>query len=244
MFVSENACFEEGRAIKGGIPICWPWFGAAPENSDHPNHGFARNSFWAVSSIEMLKNGSTKIKLELPNSDNFKILWPHSFYLSLEIIIGDTLTLELLTRNTGNEPFTITEALHTYFNVGDSSQVQLLGLERAEYLNKIEKNAEACQISTIALSKETDRIYVDEKHELTLIDPVFKRKINIHSSGNNNVIVWNPWVHRSAEISDLKSEDYKQFICIEIANAATNKVIIQPETEYKLMTNYAIENIL
>jgi len=241
MFVSDNASFIEGKAIKGGIPICWPWFGEDPSGSNNPNHGFARNSYWEVSCVKIIDDGTTCIKLELSDSEETRKIWPFAFYLSLEITIGDDLTLQLLTQNTGNQTFIITEALHTYFNVGDATQVELLGLEHSEFLNKTEGNAGACQISGIALNKETDRIYKDEKHELTLIDPVFNRNIKITSSGNKNVIVWNPWVERSAEISDLNSDDYKHFICIEIANAAADQVEIPAGEEYAMSTHYSVK---
>ncbi len=240
MFVSENAYFQEGKAIKGGAPICWPWFGADLADPEHPNHGFARNNYWSVSTVDLLTGGDTRIKLELVDSENTHKIWSHEFHLSLEIIVGDTLSLELSTYNTGNQPFIITEALHTYFNVGDATQVEVLGLEHAEYLNKVENYAEVCQVAAIALKGETDRIYTDVKHDLTLVDPAFNRKIKISSSGNKNVVVWNPWVERSAEISDLGSDDYKHFICIEIANAASSKVQIQPGDKYKMLTNYSV----
>lgn len=240
MFLSESAYFQEGKAIKGGVPICWPWFGAAPEDPDFPDHGFARNSYWTVSSVDLLEEGDTKIKLKLFDSETTHKTWPYEFILSLEIIVGNNLSLELSTCNTGKQPFIITEALHTYFNVGEASQVQVLGLEHAEYLNKAENYVEVCQIAAIALTNETDRIYTDVKHDLTIVDPVFKRKIKISSSGNKNVVVWNPWVARSAQISDLGREDYKRFICIEIANAASDTVEIEPGEEYKMLTRYCV----
>lgn len=240
MFISENAYFQKGKAIKGGIPICWPWFGVAPEDPEHPDHGFVRNSFWSVTSVEMLKNGDTRVKLDYVDTEETRTIWPHSFYLSVEIIVGDTLTLGLLTRNTGNQPFSITEALHTYFNVGDSTQVQLLGLEHAEYLDKAEDFVKVCQVGAISLYEETDHIYTDVQHDLTIVDPVYDRKIKISSSGNKNVVVWNPWVKGSAEIFDLDKDDYKHFVCVEIANAASDRVEVLPKGEYKLLTNYRV----
>lgn len=240
MFVSENAYFQEGKAIKGGVPICWPWFGADITDPEHPDHGFARNSNWTVSSVDMLAGGNTRIKLELVDSESTHKIWPYKFYLSLEVIVGDKLSLELSTCNKGDQPFTITEALHTYFNVGDATQVEVLGLEHAEYLNKAENYVEVCQVAAIALTSETDRIYTDVKHDLTLVDPVFNRNIKISSSGNKNVVVWNPWIERSAEISDLDRDDYKHFVCIEIANAASSTVEISPGEEYKMLTKYSV----
>ena len=245
MFISDNAYFQEGKATKGGIPICWPWFGAAPEpeNKQHPkkpDHGFVRNSFWAVLSTDVLENGDTKIVLEFEDTEKTREIWPFRFYLSLEIVVGDSLTLELLTRNTGNKVFSITEALHSYFNVGDATQVTVLGLEHTEYLDKKEDFVKACQVGAITIVEETDHIHTDIKHLLVIDDPAFKRKIKITSSGNKNVVVWNPWVKGSAEMADLNNDDYKHFICLEIANAAADSVEILPDCEYRIDANYSI----
>jgi len=249
MFISDNAYFQEGKATKGGIPICWPWFGAAPqletepENKDQPkrpDHGFVRNSYWSVLSTEALENGDTKIVLVFEDTEKTREIWPYRFYLSLEIVIGDSLTLELLTRNTGSEAFSITEALHTYFNVGDAAQVKVLGLEHTEYLDKKEDFVKVCQVGAITIAEETDHIHTGVKHELIIDDPVFKRKIKISSSGNKNVVVWNPWVKGSAEMTDLDNDDYKHFICLEIANAVADSVEILPNSEYRMDANYSI----
>jgi len=245
MFISENAYFQEGKATKGGIPICWPWFGAAPEIESHkpvkrPDHGFVRNSFWSVLSTTVLENGDSKIVLEFKDSEKTREIWPFQFYLSLEIVIGDSLTLELLTRNTGNQSFSITEALHSYFNIGDAAQATVLGLEHTEYLDKNEDFVKVCQVGAITIGEETDHIHTDIKHKLVIDDPVFKRKIKISSSGNKNVVVWNPWAKGSAEMKDLDSDDYKHFICLEVANAVADSVEILPNSESRIDANYSI----
>jgi len=238
LFSTDNAFFERGKAIKGGIPICWPWFGDSPI-AGSPAHGFVRNSDWDVLAVDELKNGDIKVILCCKDNEKTRKLWPFSFYLSLEIIIGDSLTLELLTRNTGNEPFAITEALHSYFQVGDASQVKVLGLEKTEYLDKTEDFIKVCQVGAITLSEETDHIYTDVAHDLTIDDPVYNRKIKISSSGNKNVVVWNPWAKGAAEIKDLDKDDYKHFICLEIANADAS-VEVQPNTGYWMVTEYSV----
>ncbi len=240
LFNSESAFFQEGKAIKGGIPICWPWFGADTKDPDHPDHGFARNNYWSVATVLGLDNGDTKIRLEFVDTDKSREIWPYAFYLSLDILISDSLSLELFTRNTGTQTFNITEALHTYFNVGDATQVKVLGLEHTEYLDKTENFVKVCQVGAVTLTEETDHIHTDVKHDLTIDDPAFNRKIRISSWGNKNVVVWNPWAKGSADIKDLDSEDYKHFICIEIANAASDSVEIPPNGEYKMLTNYSI----
>ena len=242
MFISDNAYFTEGKATKGGVPICWPWFGAAPEQGQikRPDHGFVRTSFWSVAAAKMLVNGDTKIILEFEDTEKTREIWPYSFYLALEITISDSLNIELLTRNTGKQPFFITEALHTYFNVGDATRVEVLGLEHTEYLDKKADFVKVCQVGAITLTEETDHIHTDIKHALMLDDPAFKRKIKISSSGNKNVVVWNPWVKGSAAMKDLDKDDYKHFICLEIANAASDIVEILPNSEYRIATNYSV----
>ncbi len=245
MFVSDNAYFQEGKSIKGGIPICWPWFGAAPssENVAHlknPNHGFVRDNFWTVSAVDSLENGDTKVKLEYVDSDKTRAMWPYRFYLSLDIIVGESLTLDLITKNTGNKTFSITEALHAYFNVGDAMQVQLLGLEKTEYLDKKKDFVKVCQIGAVTLEEATDHIHINVGHDLTIIDPVLNRKIKISSSGNKNVVVWNPWAKGAESMQDLDGDDYKRFVCVEIANAASNKVKVSPASEYRMVTNYKV----
>lgn len=239
IFISDNAYFQQGKAIRGGIPICWPWFGAAPDNAENPAHGFVRNNFWSVLSADIIENGDTKIKLEFADSEASREIWPYAFSLSLEITVGSKLTLELYTRNTGNQPFSITEALHSYFNVGDASQVKVLGLEDTEYLDKTENFIERHQLGAITFSEETDQIHSDIKHELTIDDPIFNRKIRISSSGNHNVVVWNPWSKGAATMKDLANDDYKHFICAEIANASES-VKIQPDCDHKLITHYSV----
>ncbi len=245
LFFSDNAFFTEGKAMRGGIPICWPWFGSAPENKGHPApaHGFVRNNNWDVSSVEILKNGDTKVKLEFTDSNITPEVWPYHFYLSLEITIGDSLTLNLVTRNTGYQVFSITEALHTYFNVGDTSQVHILGLEKTEYLDKAEEFVPVCQLGAITVNDAMDHIHISEGRNIAIIDPVLKRKINITSSGNKNVVVWNPGPNGAEKMQDLKAEDYKRFVCVEIANTATSIVTIEPESEYSMVTNYSVEAI-
>ena len=187
-----------------------------------------------------MENGDTKVRLEFSDTDKTREIWPYRFYLSLDIIIGDSLTLDLITENRGDKTFSITEALHAYFNVGDAKQVQLLGLEKTEYLDKKEGFVKVCQVGAVTLEEATDHIHVNVGHNLTINDPVLNRKIKITSSGNRNVVVWNPWDKGAAEMTDLDGDDYKHFICVEIANAASDKIETHPATVYRMLTNYSI----
>ena len=149
MFLSEQAYYQEGKAIKGGVPICWPWFGPAPDGSGRPAHGFVRNRFWNILSTESTQTGETKVVLGLVDTEETREIWPYSFELKLAISVGETLRLELITRNTGAQAFSLTQAFHTYFAVGDINQVKVLGLEDTTYLDKVEGGVQKQQLGAL-----------------------------------------------------------------------------------------------
>ena len=177
LFLSQKAYYDEGKAIRGGIPVCWPWFGADSRDLQHPNHGFVRNSLWTVLGTEAVTDLETKVKLGLIESSKNEELWQQAFALELNISVGNTLTLELITRNTGNEVFSITQAFHTYFQVGNIKQVKVLGLENTRYFDKLDAGTQKPQIGAVTVSEEVDRIYTDVKNELIIDDPAFDRRI-------------------------------------------------------------------
>lgn len=238
LFVSETAYYEEGKAIKGGIPVCWPWFGPDPEGSGRSAHGFVRNRPWSVRSTEALKDGDTRITLGLNDSTETRDIWSNAFELLLQVTVGDGLSIELLTRNTGQQPFSITQALHSYFKVGDIGQVKVLGLEDTDYLDKAGDGSRNTQRGAVRFEQEVDRIYLDVKPALVIDDAALGRRISITSTGNHTAVVWNPWVKISASMADLKDDDYQRFVCVETTNAATDIIEIKPGGEYRLGANY------
>ncbi len=128
-FLSDKAYYQNGKAIKGGVPICWPWFGNDPQNKGRPAHGFARNSLWQLSAAEQLENGDTLVELQLSPNELSRPLWPHDFLLSLKVTVGDELTLQLTTHNKDPQAFEITQALHTYFALESIDALRISGLE-------------------------------------------------------------------------------------------------------------------
>lgn len=243
MFLSEKAYYQTGKAIKGGTPICWPWFGPDPEGLGRASHGFVRNRLWTVQSTATTPDQETKVKLGLVDTPETREIWPHAFELSIEITVGKTLTIDLSTRNTGDQPFTITQALHTYFNVGDIAPVQVGGLENTNYIDKVDGGAQKHQSGLITITEEVDRVYTDVSPTLVIEDPTLKRKIHIKSTGSKTAIVWNPWVENAAKMADLEDDDYKQMICVETANAANDVIDIAPGTAASIVANYGIEQL-
>lgn len=243
MFLSEAAYYQAGKAIKGGVPVCWPWFGPDPEQRGRPAHGFVRNRLWNVMQTEV-KAGDIKVTLALTDSPETLAIWPHSFALALEITIGDSLNLELVTRNTGNERFSITQAFHTYFRVGEIGKVVVLGLEDTNYIDKTDNGVQKRQKGAITINAEVDRIYRNAPNELIIDDTALVRRIRIASQGSKTAVVWNPWAKISAEMGDLKDDDYEHLLCVETANADQDVVEVGPGSESRLMANYRIERYL
>ena len=240
-FLSDAAYYQTGKAIKGGIPICWPWFGPDPDDRGRAAHGFVRNRPWMVRATESLADGDTRVTLGLVDSPETRGIWPAAFDLSLEVTVGDGLRVELITRNTGDQLFTLTQALHSYFNVGEIGQVQVLGLEDTDYLDKAGDGGRKTQAGAVRFEQEVDRIYLDVSPRLVIDDAALGRRIYITTTGSHTAVVWNPWADISANMGDLKDDDYKHFVCVETANADTDSVEIKAGADYRLGVYYRVE---
>ncbi|MGF1525139.1 MAG: D-hexose-6-phosphate mutarotase [Leptolyngbyaceae cyanobacterium] len=242
MFVSENAYYKAGKAIKGGAPVCWPWFGPDPEGAGRPSHGFARNRPWQVLGTEALSSGATKVSLGFSDTEDTRALWPHAFELALEITVGTTLNMALVSRNQSDSSFDMTQALHTYFTVGDITQTTVEGLDGTSYIDKVDEGNVKPQSGPVAIASEVDRIYTGVPNELVIQDGALNRRIRITSTGNKTAVVWNPWVEISAKMADLEDNDYTRFICVETTNAADDVVTVPAQGEFRLEVVYAVES--
>ena len=241
LFLSDAAYYQEGKAIKGGIPVCWPWFGPDPEDRGRAAHGFVRNRPWTVRATETLADGDTRITLGLVDSTETRGIWSAAFDLSLEVTVGNGLRVELLTRNTGDQPFPISQALHCYFNVGAIGQVQVLGLENTDYIDKVADGGRNTQVGAVRFDQEVDRIYLDVPSGLVIDDAALGRRINITSTGSHTAVVWNPWAELSVTMGDLGDDDYQRFVCVETVNAANDTIEVKPGGEHRLGADYRVE---
>lgn len=240
LFVSRQAYFQPDKAIKGGIPVCWPWFGRDPEQRGRPDHGFVRNRPWRLLATEACADGSTRVLLGLRDDDSSRALWPHAFSLELEVTIGETLDLALVTSNTGQEPLSITQALHTYLGIGDVRQAQVLGLAGHDYLDKLMDGARATQSGPINIDGPIDRVYLDSSDTLVIDDPSLGRSIRIEREGSRSAVVWNPWIEQSRTMGDFGDEDYLRMLCVETANAAEDVVTLGAGECHGLRSSYRI----
>ncbi|MES2707005.1 MAG: D-hexose-6-phosphate mutarotase [Verrucomicrobiota bacterium] len=230
LYLSPKAVFREGKAIRGGVPVCWPWFGDHPAGSDFPAHGIARNRFWALESATENAEG-VRLSLTLANDDATRKFWPHAFELRLELAIGRTLEMTLTMRHLGDVPAVFGAALHSYFSVGDIRTVSVQGLEEVPYFTETgppREQGEHTQHGEILIDHEVDRQY-HAAPELHLLDPALWREIVITSSGSTATVVWNPWVEKAARLPDLPDTDYRNFLCLETACLATSsRLELQP----------------
>ena len=239
MFVSSEAYYTEGKAIKGGAPICWPRFGPDPEDKGRSNHGFVRNRLWNMREIATNQDGSTEVVMGLVDTPETRKIWDYAFDLAIAITVGSSLTIELTTRNTGDKPFSITQALHSYFRIGDIGQVRVLNLEDTSYLDKVDGGKNKTQTGAVTFDSECDRIYLDVPSQLVIDDMALGRKIKITAANSNTAIVWNPGAEISANMADLGDLDYQRFVCVETANAANEIIEIAAGNDYNLTANYS-----
>jgi D-hexose-6-phosphate mutarotase len=243
IWLSKDAVFKTGKSIRGGVPVCWPWFGPHESNSSFPAHGYARMQPWAVSETAVAKDGCSVISFRLTADAACDLQWPHATLLEMRYTIGTSLKIELITQNTGAESFVIGEALHTYFNVADVSQVKLSGLDGCEYLDKVDSFKRKQQQGAVSIEQEVDRVYLNTGADCIIEDPLLKRRIVIKKSGSQSTVVWNPWQATAAKMGDLGEQGYLRMLCVETANAVENLVKVDAGQTHSLVAEYSVEAI-
>ncbi|NJK55112.1 MAG: D-hexose-6-phosphate mutarotase [Pleurocapsa sp. SU_5_0] len=241
MFLSSQAYYQTGKAIKGGTPICWPWFGPDPEGKGRASHGFVRDRLWQVRDVVITQDGATQVTMGLVDTSETRAIWNYSFDFSVMITVGKVLKITLVTRNTGSESFAITQALHTYFKIGDINQVTVLGLENKAYIDKVDRGQQKTQSGAITFSGECDRIYLDVPAQLAINDRALNRQITVTATNSKTAIVWNPGADISAKMADLGDRDYENFVCVETANAADEVITVLAGAQYQIAAQYAVE---
>ena len=240
LWLSNRSGFETGKAIRGGIPICWPWFGGHPQDPALPAHGLARTRRWQV-----LASGddgeTTSLRLGLSDDDTSRQLWSYRFELQLQITLGRQLSLTLTTRNPNDRPMPISEALHSYFSVSDIDQIRISGLEGCRYRDKLDNLNAHIQHNTLAITGETDRVYLDTDACVCVDDPVAKRQILISKQQSRSTVIWNPGAEKSVSMSDMDDTGYRSMLCVETANALDNSIEIAAGQSHQL--NVQIESV-
>ena len=236
----------EPAAIRGGVPICWPWFAKQGMPESALQHGPARIVPWQVSAIHSSSDDEISLSLE-PRASSIDAV-PPGMQVSVRITLGQALSQTLHTRNLGTEVFQLTQALHSYFAVGDATQVGIEGIAGLHYQDKLRDMATDLQGTPFALYKACDRIYHHAAHDspgksthrYTLTDPAWQRSITIDTQGSESVVVWNPGSEGARKIADVPDDGWRDFFCIEAANAGPDVIALAPGAEHRLIQTLSV----
>jgi D-hexose-6-phosphate mutarotase len=239
--MSPRAIFSAGKAIRGGVPVCWPWFGAHPSNAGLRAHGLARGRFWQWGAIEE-NDGGVTLRIELRDDSETLSIWSHPFRLVLTVRIGAALEVVLATHNTGDRPFTLGSALHTYLRVGDIARCRVEGLGGVEYLDTVGQRETRQQEGPVTFDREVDRIY---RHGdgCRLVDEAWDRRLEVRQRGAKDLVVWNPWEEKTIRLGDLPREAFRDFVCLEAANADGDLPIVPPGGKHVLATSLSVHPV-
>ena len=233
LFVSTKSHWQEGQAIRGGIPICFPWFRAKGDDRLAPAHGFARTKTWQIESI-VQNEGRVSVSMFTESDEQSRRWWPGEFRLTHRVTFGPELKLELICRNTGTTPLRFEEALHTYNRVADVEQVHLQGLDSVRFLDNTNANQEKIQIGDVAIASQTDSAYMNTDSAVDLLDPRMRRRIRLQKDNSLTTVVWNPWGEGAAGLKDLGDGQWKQFLCVEASNILDSSVNLDSGQEHKM----------
>ncbi|MFQ5470808.1 MAG: D-hexose-6-phosphate mutarotase [Gammaproteobacteria bacterium] len=243
IWLSPSAILGPNKAIRGGIPICWPWFGPHESDGRLPSHGYARTALWDVVEIVELEDEQVRVSFRLDKRSVPTEIMTFDCEVELSISVGSILTLDLRTTNSNSNPITISEALHSYFNVGDVRNVEVSGLDGCSYLDKVDAGRIKEQLGAVLFSQETDRVYIDTVSECIISDPVLQRKIHINKQGSLSTVVWNPWSEKAAQMADMGENDYLHMLCVETANVANNSLTLNPGESHEMSVSYSVSRV-
>ncbi len=243
LWLSDYARYTPGRSIRGGVPICWPWFGAHPTDSTLCPHGFARVIPWKIVDVDTVYNGATRILLEMEQTPEAKRQLSYPYELTLNITIGRRLKLELATTNLATHPFSVGEAFHTYLAVSDVEQIKVTGVQERLYTDKLREYERGVENSFLSFRGEFDRIYMDHTADCFIHDAGYDRLIRVQKSGSSNTVVWTPWADKAHAMEDMgDGDEWREMICVETTNSLENTVIINPGRTHVMTVEYTVES--
>ena len=245
LWMSSRSAFTDGKPIRGGVPICFPWFGphpdAKPGDALLPPHGFARLREWTLDAVEQLPDGRTRLALALASDAATEAAWPHAFRIVSTVTVGAELEMELAVTNRSPAEFTFAEALHTYLAVADVRACRIAGLKGATYIDKTKALARVVEDSdALALVGETDRVYLTEAALCETTDPGNRRRIAVSKSGSKATVVWNPWTERAKAFTDFTADLWPSMLCIETVNAADAVARVASGATHRMSARIAV----
>jgi D-hexose-6-phosphate mutarotase len=244
IWLSKAAKFVPGKSVRGGVPLCWPWFGPHAAEPAFPGHGFARTIPWTLLEARKLPDGRVRLEFEPEMNEAARAQWPHDSSAKYSVTVGQELVLGLATKNNGKKPFVIGQALHTYFEIGDIGQIGIAGLEGCAYIDKVAGGKRKKQKGQVYFAGETDRVYLGTNGCCGIVDPVLKRTLLITSTGSRSTVVWNPGQEKAAKMGDFGKTGGKpgedRMVCVETANAADDVITLAPGETHRMTAQYRV----
>ena len=226
IFMSGKSYFANGKPIRGGVPICFPWFG---NRDGEPSHGFVRLAEWQLVKTTAAPDGMVTVLLTLPPIPG-REAWK-SLRTEFVVTVGETLTMELTTANdSGGGTLEIEGCLHTYFQVGDISAVSITGLQGMPFDDFAAGAGGARNVENdtrLIINQETNRVYPNNTAAVEIRDEKLKRTIRVEKSGSKSTVVWNPWTTQKMP-EDFDQAEHQQMICVESGNVKHNKLSLAP----------------
>ncbi|ODS55482.1 MAG: hypothetical protein ABS36_09870 [Acidobacteria bacterium SCN 69-37] len=227
LFVSDHARYEDGHAIRGGVPVCFPWFGALADRPDAPAHGCVRTKAWQLDAIDR-DGDAVRVTMSTTSDDHTRHDWPGDFRLEHAVTFGTSLAMTLTTVNTGTTPFTFAEALHTYYRVGDIHEVGITGLAGIPYLDSLDGRRQGVDRGDLTFAGEVDRIYLGSADPIRIEDRALNRTLAIRAQDSRTTVVWNPWIRKARALADLGDDEWRDFVCVETCNVSPMAISLAP----------------
>lgn len=240
-WMSTKSPFSVGKAIRGGVPLCWPWFSAHKQDKTLPSHGFARIHTWHAASAAQLADGRTRLVFTLDSTPETRTIWPHDFHAEYTVTVGSSLDLSLSTTNTGTEPFLFEEVLHSYFAVGDVRKTALHGFDQGYYLDRGTGDTPALLQGVYKPQAETTYLFEKPNQQARLSDPSMKRSLVMEHRGAGSCAVWNPFDTGAAKMPEV-AEQWPEFLCVEHGNFLARGISLLPGYSHRLDVSYHSSN--
>lgn len=234
LWMSKSSAYKVGTPIRGGIPVCFPWFGPHATDNQKPVHGFARLVQWDVKETSTMPDGTTKLTLQLTDSDYTRNLWNFAFAATMTVVVGKTLQVTLAYSNTGAETFVCSDALHTYFNISSLENIGITGLQGTSFYVPNAEQTEAQTEETLLIQKEENRRYIEHTGDCVIADSGLNRKIKVGKTGSKVTVVWNPYVETAKNIGDIHEGGFNNFICVEAVNAINDTIQLSPGESWSI----------
>ncbi|MGF7182107.1 D-hexose-6-phosphate mutarotase [Tunturiibacter psychrotolerans] len=242
IFTSRKTELKPGKAIRGGVPIAFPWFANRHDGKTGPSHGFARIQDWTLA-FAALAGEDLHLTFTLGPNELSRSLGFDQFRLAYQLTIGRTLTMQLTVANDGGAPLVFEEALHTYYAVTDIHEIAISGLDGVSYLDKVDNFNKKLQHGDITVTGPTDRVYLDTTATCVLKDHAGKRHISVAKTGSTTTVVWNPWEEGAAKLADMDPTEWHEFVAIETVNAATDAITLAPGATHTMQARVTVETV-